>query len=49
MVAQLRITKEVCIFQNCFHYFVHSLYMGSGFLCRVCCLISLSLWLIYDF
>jgi len=28
MVAQLRINKEMCIFHNCFHYFIHRLYMS---------------------
>ena len=27
MVAQLRINKEKYIFHNCFHYFVHPLYV----------------------
>jgi len=25
MIAQLRINKEMCIFYNCFHYFVRPL------------------------
>jgi len=30
MVAQLRINKEVCIFHNCFHYFVRRVYIEMG-------------------
>jgi hypothetical protein len=27
MVAELRVSKEMCPFHNCFHYFVHLLYI----------------------
>jgi len=30
MVAQLCISKEMSIFHNCFHCFVHPLYINSG-------------------
>ena len=27
MEAQLNINKEMCVFLNCFHYFVHPVYI----------------------
>ena len=27
MVAELHVSKEKCLFHNCFHYFVHLLYI----------------------
>jgi hypothetical protein len=36
MVAQLRSNKEMCIFHNCFHYFVRPLYIGFLFSITTC-------------